>query len=932
MKLKQRIEHLYKQCSAQLDRQELVANEPLLQTDVEACLQTNVLDFDAVLSKLDLDPLTDHEITKVKYLLESRPKGVRPKDETLVIKADEGSRAEPWLQQSQREWKRWENYKEMLRNEGKPETVILEHERAIDQALELTGDPLIHDARPTRKGLVMGNVQSGKTLNFIGLINKAIDAGYQTIVVLGGHMNELRSQAQIRVQEGLIHAHNRHGRMHEVLLPNIVTTPEDDFTPTLSRQPGSTLMQTPHLYVVKKMPGRLDHLLHFFEEETRRAITERPFLLIDDEADYASINTKQANNEVTRTNGAIRKLLGAFRVSTYIAYTATPFANVFIPFQDQNSETELDELFPADFMIKMPIPDTYTGQDFYFADELPLSQGPCRLLDADWQKEWLKLKHKKTDAPNGIHETLQHAILAFVLVIAIRNLRGHRRDHNTMLVNVSRFNDVQNRVAANIQDFMRQVQDQLQLLASMGEERACGQSTILRELRDVLNEDFSDCGQDFSSILKFYAKLEERFSGDLVEVQVVNGIPRKKGAPKLLDYNSNEEEGLWVIAVGGIKLSRGLTLEGLSVSYFYRNALAYDTLTQMCRWFGYRPQYEDLCRLYLLKSSYEHYFNVARAIRGLYEDLRTMQLSKGTPRDFGLRVRNSETALTITAKNKMGTGTHFQFRYNLWSESVDGLRIFLNDAKNSKNYKLVLQFLRQLKDRGARRRISETVHSTIYEDAPYDLIGEFIDNLDVSFSDLRTRKEIVKKALEGLERSQFNKPKVLIMSRGTGRAYPKIAEVKNRDGSDAIPIAHHAIDDINITMITKKLEHKGNGDFAFAYSPSKLISDSDDLIEVLNQDQINGIRAGLNDDEKMTNKHIRRAGLDSPVLVIYLFRAIVENAILHSKPSVAYSLHFPAKIEGVEVSELDENVSYMVNEVLRNIERDEMDDEVEHDE
>ena len=265
MKRKQRIEHLYRQCSAQLDKQELEANEPSLQADVEACLQTNVSDFDRVLSKLELNPLTDDEITEVKFRLETRPKGVRPKDETLVIQADEGSRAEPWLQQSQREWGRWENYKEMLRDEGKPEAVILEHERAIDQALELTGDPLIHDARPTRKGLVMGNVQSGKTLNFIGLINKAIDAGYHTIVVLGGHMNELRSQAQVRVQEGLIHAHNRQGRIHQVSLPNIVTTPEDDFTPTLGRQPGSTLMQTPHIYVVKKMPGRLDNLLHFFE-------------------------------------------------------------------------------------------------------------------------------------------------------------------------------------------------------------------------------------------------------------------------------------------------------------------------------------------------------------------------------------------------------------------------------------------------------------------------------------------------------------------------------------------------------------------------------------------------------------------------------------------------------------------------------------------
>lgn len=889
---------------------------------IYAILNKNFDDINEKLQDVGRPLISESEKSEVAYKLEKRGAIVRPEDATIILS---GGGVPAWIADAKIDWRYWENYKNLLLKEGKSRSVISEHEIAIDQALELSGDPNKADLG-TRKGLVMGNVQSGKTLNFIGLINKALDAGYHTIIVLGGHMNELRAQAQARINQGVIDIHELSSSLlHKIQnVPHTLTTVDEDFNKRKASGLKLNLSVIPAIYVVKKMPSILDRLVDWFEDASGDSVLSKPLLLIDDEADYASINTLHSKSDFSRTNQTIRNLLGKFERSTYVAYTATPFANVFIPFIDKSIEKELDDLFPSDFMIKMPVPPDYYGQDFFFNESEPDSENsPCRILDSESQEEWLKLKHKKTDEISELNEKLEEAIYAFLSVIAIRHLRGQSNSHNTMLVNVSRFNILQQSLGLLIQDFIRTVHTQLRAYGGLSEDKACQQSRHISALRVVFRREYSSSGFRFSEILEFLAtECVQRF----VSVEVVNGESRKsKNSPKLLDYEGNDTRGLWVIAVGGLKLSRGLTLEGLSISYFYRNALAYDTLTQMCRWFGYRPRYEDLCRLYLLRSSHGYYVKVADAIRGLYNDLERMRLENGTPRDYGLRVKNSEPALLITAKNKLGTAKSFLFSYRFWATSVDGLRLKDDDKINDSNLALAKVLVeKSLVSNNRSKASSSTIVETSYDD-----LVDFMKKVSVSYPDKRVQSHAVVNAIRGLRRNGFTAPKILVFSRNKGTTNSSVKEVITEDGSPAAVIGATEICGIPVTMITRTMQINASGEI---YNPNKSISDSDDLRTTLNDIQIEYLKDLKKG--KFDNSDIREYCLESPVLVLYLFRAIVTRGdkkyFAHRQPSVAFSLHFPAQPKsGKPIQEMDTTVEYLINEVLQDATFDEANDEDE---
>ena len=188
------------------------------------------------------------------------------------------------------------------------------------------------------------------------------------------------------------------------------------------------------------------------------------------------------------------------------------------------------------------------------------------------------------------------------------------------------------------------------------------------------------------------------------------------------------------------------------MSYFFRNALAYDTLTQMCRWFGYRDGYDDLCRLFLLEESYDHYFGVAGAIRGLYEDLKLMQLSNGTPRDFGLRVRSSDTALMITAKNKLGTAKRIPFSLRLWGVEIQGLRLHKSDQRNTKNFEFVRALVQRLNSAAPENPEVASNGSVVFRGVPYSELFDFVSYVDPIFSEARVQKPPILGALDALNK------------------------------------------------------------------------------------------------------------------------------------------------------------------------------------
>ena len=242
-----------------------------------------------------------------------------------------------------------------------------------------------------------------------------------------------------------------------------------------------------------------------------------------------------------------------------------------------------------------------------------------------------------------------------------------------MMINVSRFNDVQERIHGLVYSYLVEIRNSLTVNAGLPLSRTSDKN--IKDLSENFHREFSEISCSFGRILKV---LTEATSS--VSVTTVN----MRGGT--LDYSRHKDGGLHVIAIGGLALSRGLTLEGLTVSYILRNTAASDTLMQMARWFGYRMDYEDICRLYLPESSLSHYEYIEEAIEELRDEVKRMKTLNQTPEDFGLKVRQSPTALRITAANKMRTATSIMLAQDYSGRHIEGHVLFNDDAINREQH------------------------------------------------------------------------------------------------------------------------------------------------------------------------------------------------------------------------------------------------------
>ena len=588
--------------------------------------------------------------------------------ERLAIDVDLGSVItsrdyEPWLDGRKRDmdWGRWLAYKQLLIQQGRPLKVIDKTDELTDEILDLAGDP----TRPgpwARRGLVLGDVQSGKTGTYLGLFNKAADAGYRLFILLAGNTEVLRQQTQARLDESFIgrDSSNQGPRRGTNVTPSKhigvglvrrdlaqssgMTTVLRDFRRS-SYEATNITIQTdsahPYVFVVKKNKQILrannrgeDTGLFLWLREQAQASGGKlgiPVLLLDDESDYASVNTK-SETDPTAINQAIRDLLGLFTRSSYVAFTATPFANIFIDHSIEN------DLFPRDFVYSLEAPTNYVGSVKTFGTaEQVRREALTYISDAE---AIVPLGHRSSLEVRGVPSSLTDALDTFLLANAIRDLRGDADQPRSMLVNVSRYKAVQRQV--------------FELVAEeLGRTRA------------AIELHHADPATQHSVIRRIRARFKTEFgSGGCSWIDVVTQLPNSISDVRVKLFNSDTDEKLaqdeasWdrpprMIAVGGDVLSRGLTLSGLCVSYFYRRVTASDTLMQMARWFGYRDGYEDLCRLWINTESADNYRFAADSIDELRADLKRMRRQKLTPEDFGLAVKKHPGALVITARNKM---------------------------------------------------------------------------------------------------------------------------------------------------------------------------------------------------------------------------------------------------------------------------------------
>ncbi|MCD8372942.1 MAG: Z1 domain-containing protein [Clostridia bacterium] len=635
----------------------------------------------------------------------------------------------------------WTRYKNYLIDEKhfSPNVVSTLGEDTLDQKLmNYILDPLAQYESPAMKrGLIIGDVQSGKTSTYIGFMCKAADAGYKVFILLTGTIEALRRQTQERVEEGFIgidmSSESKDGKRVGVGLDNLpiraisMTSRAQDFTGNTDKTVISLASTTDAIvFVIKKNTKTLQKLTKWLIDINADPITKKinmPMLMIDDEADNASINTSADKEDPTKINKLIRGLASVFKVSNYVGFTATPFANVFID-PETTEKMETQDLFPEDFIVSLPVPSNYIGPNKIFAKDGEYHNQLIWIKDAGREEEDgfpFYFKHNK-EWRGELPASLTDAIYAFYIVNTIRDLRGDNDEHRSMLVNISRFINVQKYIKEEVEAIHKNAYRAIKFNLSSDDESL--QDPILSRIHWVWEKYYLDTEFSWEDIAdNMFDSIEN------IQIKIVNS---SRDSEKLV---YPKDASLRVIAIGGLALSRGLTLEGLVISYFYRNTSTYDVLMQMGRWFGYRKNYEDLFRIWTHKTSADWYAEIAEATDKLKDDMSHMRELEQKPKDFGIRVRNNSADLRITAYNKMRNSID-EYEYpSYFGGIVETPYLCFNADVHINNFNEVCKLVKESVDSGKsfeRQFPSIGKGRYIIQDIPKFRIIELISRLKIS--------------------------------------------------------------------------------------------------------------------------------------------------------------------------------------------------------
>ena len=614
----------------------------------------------------------------------------------------------PWLndEKANIDFELWNRYKlEMQKND--PSFPVNDLDDFTDKILDKCVNPK-ETKSFDRRGMVVGHVQSGKTSNYVGLINKATDAGYKVIIVIAGTISSLRRQTQERIDSGYIGRNSSafirenenkiigvgkykvNTDIYSLTSSYYKSGDEGDFSQSVANRLNIPIGKNPVVFVIKKNKSILENLIDWFSKDVNAKIVDGspklfdvPVLVIDDEADAASVNASKNIEEIKTINKLIRTLLNLFNQNTFIGYTATPYANLFISQEHKEELTTIvknkeykigEDLFPRDFIINIKAPTNYIGAAKIFGFENPNGETkePLYIFRAidDYDPPFFKTinKNNKEDLPDYLPKSLEKAIKSFILTCAIRRLRGHENKHNSMLVHVALLVKWIDRVAYLVNEKTKEYAN-----AIRSED-----AEILQELKDLYETDFVPTTDnvlenlDYKDI-RIKQHSWEEVQGELkkavskIDVRSVHGTRSTTNLEyhniEEIDYNRHEN-GLSVIAVGGSRLSRGITLEGLSVSYYLRTTKMYDSLMQMGRWFGYRPGYVDLCRLYTTEQIFEWFNHITMATEEMRNDFDEMTALHQRPKDFRLKVRNHHGLMTITSLAKLHFSKNIEISFS----------------------------------------------------------------------------------------------------------------------------------------------------------------------------------------------------------------------------------------------------------------------------
>ncbi|WP_062378845.1 Z1 domain-containing protein [Demequina pelophila] len=473
------------------------------------------------------------------------------------------------------------------------------------------------------KGLVVGYVQSGKTTSFTSVIAKAADRGYKLFIVLSGIHNGLRRQTQKRLVSQLVEPNPA--------LWSQLTELDHDFTPLANPASYFGAKNKTHVICVVKKNATVLRKLAEWLEHAGSYLDDCPTLIVDDEADQATVATKSINPLILRIMATLKR-------SVYLGYTASPFANLLI-------DPSAEDLYPRDFVVNLPKPAGHFGTEVLFgrhalegetADDVDDGYDMIRIVPDEDIDLVRPASRAVTDGfVPEITATMERALNYFLLATSARRVRGTGNPHNTMLIHTSVNTSVHNSFREPLQAFL----DGAKACIDAPETRSALSRLWAEETSMVDAPEFGESAVPFDDLYEHLPSVIEDCSV----------IMDNSSSDDRLDYDSGP---VVAIAVGGNTLSRGLTLEGLSVSYFVRSASAYDTLLQMGRWFGFRHGYADLPRIWMTEELNRWFRHLATVEYEMRRDIDSYMTEDRTPLDFAVRLR-THPALRVTAAAKM---------------------------------------------------------------------------------------------------------------------------------------------------------------------------------------------------------------------------------------------------------------------------------------
>ena len=817
-----------------------------------------------------------------------------------------------------------------------------------DRILDFCEDPL-KEGKWDRRGLVVGHVQSGKTANYVGLINKAVDAGYKLIIVIAGIHNNLRNQTQERIEKDFIgkstrdrktigvHKFNRKFNVDSNLpFPTTLTSFERDFNKT---QRNSTLIDlrnsnAPTVLIVKKNVSVLNSIISWLSNEVTREmdgiqrIEALPMLVIDDEADNASLNTNKPETDPTTINRLIRILLNLFEQKSFIGYTATPYANIFVPeVNNQSKEFELDgrryelgdELFPKDFIVNIKPGSNYFGAARIFGSaDLDGSTEELNLLrEIEDQNESSAFptkisKDNKYDLPEELPNSLKQAIKSHFIAAAIKLMRGDLKKHCSMMIHVSHLVLWMDRVAALTE---KEVNYYRNLVRNEDHD-------FLSELEKLFMSDFYTTTDEAIEIFKegeepriiraswndikpFLKSAADRFEVFSVhgtkkrekKVYTENGQYTEEGSGKKydiymlehsnsgpFDYNDPRyKNGLFAIAVGGNRLSRGLTIEGLTTTYYLRVSKLYDTLMQMGRWFGYRPGYIDLCRIYTTRDLIGYYRHIVHATDKMRGDFDDMAAAGKSPSDFQLKVMTHPSFLSITSAGKMRDKQTHKVKFS--GDHKTTYEISKKQESIDSNFEELKSFLHSLKDIEFRKKSGLNYKQGEFGFQVADFIkGYFTDQLSMN-------TEVLSRYIKEITEAKLVTNWTVAVADNSNKTVDIIIDGKSVN-EDVLTVQINSGGLMNTNAVVRNEPVNNTSSEDYIIRKQQIISPTHAYFDLEITDEEFEANQKAKNKKRFLVKE-KRKEINTALLVIYLLDPRAVKDVSNDKPIVGFYLDFP---------------------------------------